>query len=115
MIASSRRDNECTIIDPEAKMCCGKKELMCCSEINCQVQICKKCYDSHDKNTVTYLDQHFYHIMRVNIIDEDDVEDEEIEDEQEDDIQEEVEFNEEVEEEEKHDDNLQSNDELFGW
>ena len=36
----------------------------------------QKCYDTHDINTVTYLNQHFDHIVRGNAIDEEDDEDE---------------------------------------
>ena len=33
------------------------KEYICCSELNCQVRICKQCYDTHDENEVIFLVQ----------------------------------------------------------
>ena len=85
---------------------------MCCSELNCQVRICKKCYDAHDahdENTITYVDQPFDHIVEGNTIDKEDKEDGEIEYCQEVNPQEEVVNNDEVE-----DGTLQSNNDLFG-
>ena len=57
LIASSKRDNECTLTFLYSNTICEKQELMCCSELNCQVRICKTCYDLYDTNMVTYLDQ----------------------------------------------------------
>ena len=75
LIASSRRDNKCIVIDPETKMCRGKKELIYCSEVNFQARICKKCYDARDENIITYLDQPLDHIARGDTIEEDDDDD----------------------------------------
>lgn len=33
-----------------------KKKYTSCSKLNCQVYICKVCYNSHDKYVLTYLD-----------------------------------------------------------
>ena len=57
LIASSKRDNICTLTSLPSNTICGKKEIMCCSELNCHVRICKTCYDTHDVNVVTNLDQ----------------------------------------------------------
>ena len=84
---------------------------MRCSEFNCQVRICKKCYDYHDENIVTYIDQPVDHIVSGNTIDGEDEEDKRSEESEDND---EEEINKEVDEEEQQEEDLQSNNELFG-
>ena len=43
-----------------------KKDYTSCSELNCQVCIYKACYDLHDENMYTYLDQPYNLTVELN-------------------------------------------------
>ena len=37
-----------TSYDKEKKCACGKRSSLCCGEVNCDVQLCKKCFSAYD-------------------------------------------------------------------
>ena len=67
LISSSKCDGKCSVIDNNNKMSCGKKEMPCCSEFNCQVRNCKKWYDTYDEHTITYIDQPYDNCANHNM------------------------------------------------
>lgn len=66
LISSLKLDNKYTHCNLSCNTICGKKKCISRSELNCQVCICKACYDLYDENVLTYLDQPYNLTVEFN-------------------------------------------------
>jgi predicted GIY-YIG superfamily endonuclease len=47
LITSYKKENKCS---------CGRKSSFCCSELDCNLNLCRKCYLSFDSNVTSFID-----------------------------------------------------------